>query len=621
LLIAGVSVFIAADDVTVVSTMLRPIVGDLGLVLPDDLDDAAWLVNAYLIAFVAVMPLAGRISDLVGRRATFLAAYLVFVAGNVLIPLSPGFDGAFGWFLAGRVLTALGAGAMVPIALAVVADVYPAGRRARAVGTLGAIETLGWVWGPLYGAMLVRFLSWHWQFWLNVPLAAGGLALSWWALAGHARPRRRPPLDWPGAVALTTALVALNVALLAGAEVQAITGFDELAGDAEADLRWLYPVALAAGAAFVWRQRRAAEPLIDPRLLRGRNVKVALAVNAVVGAVLVIAMVDVPIWVNTVEGDLRRAAVQAGWLLAALTAAMAVASYAGGRLSERTWYRPPILAGVAVATAGYAWLGSTLAVDASLLLLAAQLGLIGAGLGLTIAPAASAVVDASAAHQRGAAASVVMVARLLGLSVGLSALTAFGLARFNALRPTVVLPPPDDPGFPAALSAAQQALTTRAIADTFLAAAVVLAVALPLAAAMRRPSPIGGPMDPDADRAPGAPSPAAPHVAAGPVPGAAAPGPAVAAQSGPAGPGPGLAEPAAAAPVPAALAVPPAELAALARRTNLVVGALALLLAAALALMAVLFWRVASLERELAPAGVEAVEAGGYLPARMPSPW
>ncbi|MEM8706459.1 MAG: MFS transporter, partial [Actinomycetota bacterium] len=189
------AVFVAADDLTVVTTMLRPIVNDLGLVLPDGLDEAAWVVNAYLIAFVAVMPIAGRLSDVYGRRQVFVAAYTLFLVGTILIPLST----TLGPFLVGRVLTALGGGAMVPVALAVVGDVYPEHKRARALGALAAIETLGWVWGPLYGAMLVRFFDWRMQFWLNIPLTLVGLAWVWWALADHRRPDPGRRVDWVGA--------------------------------------------------------------------------------------------------------------------------------------------------------------------------------------------------------------------------------------------------------------------------------------------------------------------------------------------------------------------------------------------------------------------------------------
>ena len=172
----GFAVFVAADDLTVVTTMLRPIINDLGLTLPDGLDDAAWIVNVYLIAFVSVMPLAGRLADVIGRRRLFLIAYAIFGVGTIVIPLS----NSMAPFLVGRVLTAIGGGAMVPVALAVVGDVFDDDKRARALGTLGAIETFGWVWGPLYGAALVRFLDWRWQFWLNIPLGIVGFALVWW---------------------------------------------------------------------------------------------------------------------------------------------------------------------------------------------------------------------------------------------------------------------------------------------------------------------------------------------------------------------------------------------------------------------------------------------------------
>ena len=485
LAVVGFSVFVAADDLTVVSTMLRPIIGDLGLVLPDGLDDAAWIVNAYLIAFVAVMPISGRISDVLGRRRTFVGAYLLFLVGTILIPLSIELDNPFRWFLAGRILTAIGGGAMVPVALAVVGDVYPAERRARALGTLGAIETMGWVWGPLYGAMLVRFLSWQWQFWLNIPFALGGLAASWWALREHDRPDRGVRLDWIGAGLLTISLVSLNLALLGSAEIQSVNGLDELTGGSR-DFTWLYAVALLAGIAFVLQQRSSEHPLFDPRILRGRNMRIALIVNFVVGAGLVIAMVDVPLFVNSVELDLERAAVRAGWVLSALTVAMAVFSYVGGRVTERWWYQPPVLAGVAMSTAAFAWMGATWSADTSYGLFVVQLAMLGAGFGLTIAPTTDAVVDAAPADHRGAAAALVMVVRLLGLSVGLSALTAWGLARFNALRGTLDLPPLTDPDFERALIEAQETLTAQAIAETFTASAVVLGAGLLATALMRR---------------------------------------------------------------------------------------------------------------------------------------
>jgi EmrB/QacA subfamily drug resistance transporter len=482
LAVVGFGIFVAADDLTVVTTMLRPIIGDLGIVLPDGLDDAAWIVNAYLVAYVAVMPFMGRLSDLLGRRRVYIAALTVFLIGSIIIPLTD----TLGPFLFGRVLTALGGGALVPIGMAVVGDAYAERRRARALGTLGAIDTLGWVWGPLFGAFLVRFLSWEWQFYLNIPLAVVGMAAAWWALADLDAPARPGRIDWLGAFSLTGALVSLNLALLGSAEVQSVSGLADLTGSTGEGLRWLYLPAVLFAVFFVWHQQRSPDPLIDPALFRGRNLTAAVIVNFFVGAALVIAMVDVPIFVNAVEGDIERSAVAAGWVLSALTAAMAIASYAGGRLTERTWYRPPVVGGLGAAAVAFVLLGMSWEVDTPFSAMAWQLALLGVGFGLVIAPTSAAVVDAAPADRRGTAASVVMVLRLIGLSVGLSALTAWGLFRFNQLRSDLVLPPFDDPGYADALQAAQAELTTSALAETFLAAAVVVLIAMAVAMTMRR---------------------------------------------------------------------------------------------------------------------------------------
>ncbi len=482
LIAVAFSVFVAADDLTVVSTMLRPIILDLGLVLPDGLDDAAWIVNVYLIAFVAIMPIAGRLSDVIGRRNTFVGAYAIFLLGTILIPLMD----SLGPFLFARVLTAIGGGAMVPVALAVVADVYPEAKRARALGTLAAIETMGWVWGPMYGAVLVRFLSWEWQFWLNVPLALAGMAAVWWALTDHDQGPRATTVDWRGAGLLTTCIVTLNLALLGDAEIQSVSGFEELTGGGGFNFAWLYLVAVGSGALFVWHQRVSPDPLIDPSVFRGRTLQVALAVNFIVGAALIISMVDVPIFINAIEIDVEDSAVAAGWVLSALTAAMAVTSYVGGRLTTNWGYRLPVIMGMGAAVAAYLLMGFTWEADSSYWTFAAQLGLLGAGLGLVSAPTSAAVVDSTEPDKRGAAAATLMVIRLMGLSVGLSLLTAWGLARFNALRGDIELPPLDDPGFESAVIEAQGSLTAQAIAETFLAAGVITAIGLALAFALRK---------------------------------------------------------------------------------------------------------------------------------------
>ena len=488
LIAVGFSVFVAADDLTVVTTMLRPIINDLGLTLPDGLDDAAWIVNVYLIAFVSVMPLAGRLSDVIGRRRLFAIAWAFFLVGTIVIPLSSTMTP----FLVGRVLTAIGGGAMVPVALAVVGEVFDEEKRARALGTLGAIETMGWVWGPLYGALLVRFLSWRWQFWLNIPFTVIGFALTWWALAGHDAARemrnehvKERKVDWTGAVLLSATLIVLNLGLLGNAEIQSVVGLEDLQGGSGFDFRLLLPVAVLLGGLFWWHQRSADDPLIAPAFFASRNLRIALFVNLLVGAALIVAMVDVPIFVNAIEIDLERSAVLSGWVLASLTAAMTLSSWLGGRLTETLQAKWPTLLAMVAATVALLWMGFTWAPDLSYVTAAVQLAVLGAGLGLTFAPTTATVVAASPAHQRGAAAAIVMIVRLIGLSVGLAALTAWALSRFNTLRRDIELPPINDPTFTEAVTEASARLTADAISETFLAAGSLTALGIFVALAMR----------------------------------------------------------------------------------------------------------------------------------------
>jgi MFS family permease len=150
----------------------------------------------------------------------------------------------------------------------------------------------------------------------------------------------------------------------------------------------------------------------------------------------------------------------------------------GGRLAERFSYRPPILTGLAAALAGFALMGWSWDADIAYGTMAWQLALLGVGFGLVIAPTAAAVVDAATPDRRGTAAGLVMVLRLIGLSVGLAGLTAWGLHRYGQLRGTIELPPITDPTYADLLARAQAELTTTALAETFMAATVVAGGAL-----------------------------------------------------------------------------------------------------------------------------------------------
>lgn len=482
--IVAFGVFVAADDLMVVSTMLRPMVDDLGLTLPRDLDSTAWIVNVYLIAYIASMPLAGRLSDIFGRRSVFVSSLAIFAVGSIVVPTAD----SLGVLLVGRALTAIGGGALVPIALAVAGDLHTGAQRARAIGVLGAIETLGWVWGPMYGALLVRFLSWQWQFYLNVPLAIIGIVVGWRLI--DPKKRTLGKIDWGGAVLLTTGLIALNLALLGHAKIQSVTGLDQLSGGGDSPWftgPWLYGVAAVAFALFTVYERRLVRtgttyPIVGMGVLRGRTPFGAMAVNVLVGVGLVISLINVPLFINVAErSGIRSAALVAGVLMTVLTAMMAATSYLGGVIAGRVGNAIPTVVGLAIGIAGFVLVGASWAPDTGHVVMALELAVVGGAIGLVLTPTSTAVVNAAADDERGSAAGLVIVFRLIGFSVGLAALTAWGVHRYVQLRDALVLPPLGSPGYDDAAERAAVDITTTALAETFVGAAISLVVALAIA--------------------------------------------------------------------------------------------------------------------------------------------
>jgi EmrB/QacA subfamily drug resistance transporter len=492
LAVIAFGVFIAADDLTVVTTMLRQIVFDLGIPLPEGLDQAAWIVNAYLIAYVIIMPFIGRVSDIVGRRPVYIAALVLFLLGSIWVPLAPNLP----TFIFGRVLTALGGGAMVPVGMAIIGDVYEREKRPTALGTLGAIDTAGWVWGPLYGALLIRFLDWRWQFYLNIPLSILGIIAAWWALRDLPRSTSRARIDWIGIALLTAGLLSLNIALLNSGTIQNVSNLAELSDPAGSSMLPLYIFSLVCFVAFYIVEKRLSisssqdsagvKPFLDPTLFKRPNFGSAITVNFLVGSVLIIAMVNVPLIVNVLESGVEQAALTSGLLLSAMTVSMAVTAYLGGRFTERWSYRPVTVVGLIACGVGFGLMGTSWAAGTPYSQMVWQLIILGAGFGLVTAPIGAAVINSAPDDELGIASSLVIVLRLMGMSVGLSGLTAWGLYRFDILRKDVALPEITSPDFQNALLEGLTRTTVSVLTETFLISAAIMIVALVVAMTLRR---------------------------------------------------------------------------------------------------------------------------------------
>ncbi|RRR75295.1 MAG: MFS transporter, partial [Candidatus Viridilinea halotolerans] len=485
LVLVALAIFVGAVDLTVVSAVLPKIMLDLNVALDTELGRASWVVTGYLLAYTVSMTFVGRLSDLLGRRRIYMASLVIFLIGSVQVAMAPSLN----WLIAGRVVQALGAGALVPVSMALVSDIFPPAGRAAALGFIGAVDTAGWMVGHLYGGILMRiFDDWRLLFWINLPLGLVALALTWWALRHVPQQRGSGGFDWIGTLLISASLTALNVGLAAGAELGAADFYGERVGPPP----YAIPLVLLAAillALFVWWERRVRDPLLDLRLFRDRSAAAACAINGLVGFALALAITNVPLFINTrlllfeaTDPDvLRRAAWDTGWVLSALTLSMALAALPGGFLAGRWGDRPVTMLGLALAGSGYLLMSGWVATS-SYQVMVGQLILTGLGLGLVIAPAADAVIRAATRDRRGSVAAIVIAMRLVGMTAGVAILTTWGVQRQDALRRAGA----EDPLVWSDPALFLMNIATAVISETFLFGALAILLGLIFAAALRQ---------------------------------------------------------------------------------------------------------------------------------------
>jgi EmrB/QacA subfamily drug resistance transporter len=472
-----IAVFIGSVDLTVVTAVLPKIMVDLDVSIDTELGRAAWVVSGYLLTYTVSLTFMGRLSDMLGRRLMYLLCLSIFIVGSGLVAAAPSLEAV----IFGRVVQAFGAGAVVPISMALVGDLFPPERRAPALGFVGAVETIGWMVGHLYGGVLMQaFNDWRLLFWINVPVGLLALGLTWWALRDVPTHRTAGRFDWPGALLISGSLIALNIGLAAGSEM----GQTDFYGERQGMPPYALPLIVASLvllAAFVWAERRARDPLLDIGLFRQRNVAAACAINALTGFALAMALSNVPLFIHTrLElfniGDpnvLREGAWDSGWMLSALTLTMAAMAVPGGWLTNRAGPRLPTLAGTGMALPGFLWL-STWHADTPYALMALQLVLTGIGLGLIISPIATVVINAAGEARHGIASALVITLRLVGMTVGWSVLTLWGVQRQDILRRAGV----DDPLASSDPARFLMNVAAQVISETFLFAAAACMLAL-----------------------------------------------------------------------------------------------------------------------------------------------
>lgn len=488
LIAVSLAVFVAALDLTVTAAVLPQLLLDFKVPLPSGLADAAWIVNGYLIAYVVTMPFMGRVSDLYGRRPVFLICLALFVAGSLWAATTNDL-----WtMVAARVVQALGGGAMVPVALAAVSDAVAVRQRAVAVGIITAIDTAGWVAGPTYGAWVTtslsdmlqsaglpaEYLGWRLVFLLNIPI--GIIAALFVATAMPKSERASHRLDWIGATLLTLFLLACTIGLYLGAPATPEGGAIFNQNEAPTFSPYTIPLLIAAAlllVAFFWWERRTPEPLLNLNLLRERTFAAANAVNLLTGIILMAVMVEIPVLLQAVSSSVEAATAASGILLALFAGGMVLGALAAGPILRFVPTVIVVLVGLVLLVAGL-WQMSgwenTLSPD----VLQFPLALAGLGLGLVTTPLATTVLERVAEAERGIAASILLVARLLGMTLGLSVLVTWALYRYEALIDLADKPALTDPDAVAQMIAIVSTVMTTVVTDLFTVTVVIAVIAL-----------------------------------------------------------------------------------------------------------------------------------------------
>ncbi|QIX26443.1 MFS transporter [Nocardioides sp. JQ2195] len=500
LVLASIAVAFAAADTYVVVLALPEMMGTAKIPIAE-LQRAAPIISGFLLGYVAMLPLIGRIADLRGRVPVLVMSLVVFAIGSLITALAYDLPS----MVSGRFLQGVGGGGLVPATLALVADIYPAERRGLPLGVVSGVQELGSVLGPLFGALVLAFAPWQFIFGINL-VAGVLLALAIRAAAGahpaqeDSAPPGRP--DWIGMLAAVVALGAAVVTMMRPGALQRDLTWGQLFIPYTGDGRWLTPIgviAMGAGLvlllrctfarrpwvdlrawmrhlidadlvgalllavalggvilafatadpevqvfsergpwfllgsavatfAFIVHLRRAERPLIPRGAINAQPAWGSLLVSFFIGAALIAALIDIPIFARTTVH--RDSQLLAALVLLRFLVALPIGAVIGGLLTRR-WPSGVVTAlGMLAAAAGFVlmtrWDEHALEHPSSTIALV----LAGFGFGLALAPVNAALLASTADSVHGVAAALVVVARMIGMLVGISALTTIGVRWF-----------------------------------------------------------------------------------------------------------------------------------------------------------------------------------------------
>lgn len=395
------ALFMALLDGTIVNIAIPSIAKGLGA----SFGDVEWVLNAYTLVFASLLVTFGRLGDMFGRKRFFIVGLALFGLGSLLCGLS----GTIGLLIAARILQAAGGAFMMPATLSLTAVNFPPEQRGMAMGIWGAVSGIATAVGPSLGGWITDSASWHYIFFINVPIVVLAIPFALWAIP-ESRDEREHSIDFAGAGLSIVTLASLSYGLIEGPSK----------GWTSTEVLGYFALAAIGLIAFLLWERRAAEPIMDLSLFRDP----AFSAGNASGAILMFGMMGMffmlPIFMQL---NLGYDAIKTGFALTPLSAAILVSAPVSGRLSDKIGSRWLVFAGMLTAAAAVFWL-SFLPYNAGWQFLMGPLLVAGLGMGLVMAPMTSAVMAVAPKGEEGAASGVLSTMRQLGGLFGIAVLGA-----------------------------------------------------------------------------------------------------------------------------------------------------------------------------------------------------
>ncbi len=395
--------FIAALEATVVGTAMPTVIASLG-----GLNHYSWVFSAYLVTSTVTVPVWGKLSDLYGRRLLYQIGIIIFLIGTLL----SGMSGSMTQLIIFRAVQGLGAGALVPLGLTIIGDIFTLQERAKMQAYFSGVWGLSSLVGPIVGGIITDRISWRWVFFINLPIGIVAALIIGFALKEPER-HEKPSIDYAGAGLLMVAISLLMLATVEGGTSPSTLFSPENI--------LIFAVAVILLLLFVLIEKRAADPLIPFKLFKNRTVSVSVGAGFLAGVAMFGAISFIPLFA---QGALGSTATEAGSLLTPLMLSWVLMSVIGGRMLLKVGYRSISIVGFVILTVGFIFL-ALFQRETARFWLYLDLVLVGAGLGLTMLTLLIAVQQAVQRSQLGVATSLNQFSRAIGGAFGVAIMGAF----------------------------------------------------------------------------------------------------------------------------------------------------------------------------------------------------